>query len=492
MKKIFRILTVVGFLGIGAMTFTACSLDSEQSNYKDGSEPIKTTEELKATVNGAYARMTAEFYYGRDVIVFSEARAPYMYSSDRTGRFGNVSGFALLPTHKYAVDTWLQIYRVITNANKVIGADVESSAVNNYYKGQGYVIRALAHYDLVRLYGEQYVNGAGVSALGVPYKTDPSNADEKIARATVKENMERIFEDLDQGIVYLKEGRDNGAEGNSLVKERINYAAALGLKSRIALFFSQFDKSKLDVVIESAAEAINNKGNVDVLPRSGYLDGYKSEGVMTNSLFELAQSGTDNQFTASLQYIYSIGTSGGYGDLQWNYATVDTVFNPKDGEDIRAEVIKLDGAKDTEALRNTGKYVSRSSNIRMLRVEEVMLNYVEAQLQGASNGDAAVALDYMNQIEGKRVVFKENGTEKPKSFSTITMDDLKDVRQKELMFEGFGFEDAMRWKLPITNPKIIANEDIGDSIEFGNPFLAFPIPQKEINVSKLEQNQAYK
>ncbi|MEC4113720.1 RagB/SusD family nutrient uptake outer membrane protein [Myroides pelagicus] len=492
MRKVLRILTIVGFLGLGTMTFTSCSLDSEQSNYIDGNEPITSTEKLIASLNGAYARMTSSTYYGRDIIVFSEARAPYAYSSDRTGRFGNVSAFALQTTHSYAKDTWLQIYRTITNANKVIEAALETSEKNNYYKGQAYVIRALAHYDLVRIYGEQYVNGEGLAALGVPYKTLSHSADESIKRMTVRENMEAIYADLEQGIAYLKAGKEAGLEGNSLVKAKINYAAALGLQSRIALFFSQFDESQLELVVAAAEQAIEARGNVVVLPRAGYIDGYKTDGIMTNSLFELAQSGTDNQFTNSLQYIYSIGSNGGYGDVQWLPATVEAVFDPADGNDIRAKVITVDGVNDTKALRNTGKYVVRSSNIRMLRIEEVMLNYVEATLEGAGNGDMGQALDYMNQIVGSRVVTIKDGVETPKQFTSIKKKDLQDLRMKEMMFEGFGFEDAMRWRKGISNPKITDNDDLGESIEFGNPLLAFPIPEAEINVSKIQQNQAYK
>lgn len=487
MRKVFRIITVVGFLSLGGMVFNSCSLDSEQSNYKDDSSPISTTDELISTVNGAYAQMTSSTYYGRDVIIYSEARSPYAFSSDRTGRFGNVSGFDLQVSHAYPKDTWLQIYRVITNANKVIEATLEDNQKNGYYKGQAYIIRALGHYDLVRIYGEQYVNDGGVNALGVPYKTKSHDADELITRPTVKENMDAIFNDLDRGIELLLKGREGGLEGNSLVKEKINYVAALGLKSRIALFFSQYDKSKLEVVVDAASKAIKEKGAIDVLPRAGYMDGYKSDGVMPNSLFELAQSGTDNQFTASLQYIYNRGTSGGYGDVQWKFDKVTAVFDPKDGEDIRAEVITAD--KPDNVLRNTGKYVSRSSNIRMIRIEEVMLNYAEATLNGASNGDQAVALAYVNDIESNRVLINDA----PKKLTSLSMDVLRNIRMKELMFEGFGFEDAMRWRQSISNPKISVNTRItGDAIEYGNGLLTFPIPESETNVSRIEQNQAYK
>ena len=214
---------------------------------------------------------------------------------------------------------------------------------------------------------------------------------------------------------------------------------------------------------------------------------------MSNSLFELTQSGTDNKGKNSLYNIYvkKPDTGEGYGDLVWIEATKENIFPTKKNnvriDDIRSAVV--DTLQKNDVYRNIGKYTSRSSNIRMLRIEEIMLNYVEAALYGAANADMAKALDFFNQIVQERVL--EGGI--PKVYSTLSISEYKDERVKELMFEGFAYEDIMRWENKVNNPKLSENPDIpSKTIQFGDKLAVFPIPQSEINVSKVEQNQAYK
>ncbi|APA91231.1 MULTISPECIES: RagB/SusD family nutrient uptake outer membrane protein [Myroides] len=491
MRNKIKYILIVGMIGLTGVFTTSCSLEPEQSNYKDNEkDPIKNAADMLASLNGSYARMTAASYYGRDIIAFSECRATYMYSTGATGRFDNVSGFTLNPTQAYPKDTWSQIYKVISNTNRILEANVPEDEKVKYYKGQAYIIRALAHYDLVRLYGEQYVGGQGLNALGVPYKTTFKAIDEKIKRSTVGENMKDIFLDLDRGIDLMVK---NDLGNNS--KQRITLAAAYGLKSRIALFFSKYDTSKLNIVVESAKLAME-KDKSPVMPRSSFLDAYKGDGIMSNSLFELTQSGTDNKGTNSLFNIYVYDprpeTRGGYGDLIWIGSTKEYFFplstvNGEPIDDIRSRVVGV--LADKQPYRNLGKYTSRTSNIRMLRIEEVMLNYIEATINGATKGDRGLALGYLNQIVGERVEIG-GGAYK---YSILTFEDYKKERVKELMFEGFAYEDIMRWGGKVTNPVLSTNTDIpSKEVKFGDALTAFPIPQSEINVSKIEQNQAYK
>ncbi|SHL05394.1 RagB/SusD family nutrient uptake outer membrane protein [Myroides odoratimimus] len=499
MKNIIKTFLLAGMVVMTGVSITSCSLDPEQSNYKDNEkEPIRNVDDLLAGLNGSYARMTSALYYGRDIIIFSEARSPYMYSDNRSGRFGNISGFTITPGHAYAKETWEQIYKVISNTNRVIEADVADDAYVQYYKGQAYIIRALAHYDLLRLYGEQYVGKSGMTALGIPYKLSFRDIDEKITRKTVKENSESIFADLNLGIEMMRKS-ESEVKSQATQRARITLASAYGIKSRIALFFASFDSSKYDLVIESAELAITKakERNISVMSRSGFLDAYKGDGIMSNSLFELTQFGTDNQYTNSLYNIYFKSPTEGYGDLVWNGGDKLSFFpESEEGmliDDIRSDIVGKD-AMPTKTLRNLGKYTTRTSNIRMMRIEELMLNYIEATIKGASKGKTNVALDYLNEIVSQRVTLQEgNNSPVAKKYTTLDFEAYKVERQRELMFEGFGYEDVMRWKGEVTNPRIKANMNISkDKVEFGDVLTAFPIPQVEINVSKIEQNQAYK
>ncbi|MHC5202901.1 RagB/SusD family nutrient uptake outer membrane protein [Myroides sp. LJL119] len=497
MKKVIRILFLSGFLAVGAVTATSCSLDPTLTNSVDNQiDPITDAATMKAAVNGIFARMKAATYYGRDIIIFSEVRNAYAYSNNRSGRFGNVSGGTLTETAAYASDTWAQIYRTISEANRVLEAELEETAAVKAYRGQAYVLRALAHYDLLRLYGQQYFEGKGLTAMGIPYVTKFANKDTNVTRQSVKENMDAIFSDLDNGVALLKESNAN------ISKTSLSLASSLALKSRIALFFSHFDSSKFTIVSEAAKESIDlaTASGVEVASRSSFLDTYKGEGVAANSLFELAQSGTDNLMTNSLFYIYNITPQGvGYGPVRWNTTTEFSEFfkqvqNGMEVRDIRQDIL---GTMGDGALGNVGKYTAMTSNIKMIRIEEVMFNYIEANVE-AGIGSSATALEYLNEVVSNRIEVRAEGSSDSFQPFQFTAGDLatvyRDQRTKELMFEGFGFEDIARWQIDYINPTSISNPYIPAKdgiIKWDSYFTAFPIPLGEINVSKIPQNEGY-
>lgn len=500
MKKVIRILLISGLSILGGVATTSCSLEPTLSNNLDNKiDPITDAASMSAAVNGVFARMASAAYYGRDIIIFSEVRNSYAYGNNAGNRFGVISDGTITSGSAYASDTWGAIYRVISECNRIITADVPESSTINALLGQAYTLRALAHYDLLRLYGQQSVKDlGGLNAAGIPYITVFGDIDAKVERGTAKENMDAIFADLQKGIDLLA-----SANGGTSNKVKINETNALGLQSRIALYFSQFDASKFALASSAAEKALALAGpDAKPVSRSGFLDSYKGDGIAANSLFEIAQSGTDNLMTNSLYNIYNYaqmdnGSRVGYGVVVWNTKTdINDFFKPMvdsvDYMDIRRDVISLNA---NGVLANTGKYTASSSNIKMLRVEELMFNYIEAFVEGGQ-GSQAKALDYLNAIVSERITFKKTGSkDSPQPFE-FTAADLatvyKDQRMKELMFEGFGFEDVVRWKQSFINPRSEANTKLaGGVFSYDLPIVAFPIPTGEINVSKIAQNEGY-
>jgi len=109
----------------------------------------------------------------------------------------------------------------------------------------------------------------------------------------------------------------------------------------------------------------------------------------------------------------------------------------------------------------TGKYTNSvgADNIKMIRYEEVVLNGVEAELNG---GDPAKALTYYNSLITQRGLT---------AATTVTMDVLKKERSKELLGEGLRQWDLLRWG------------DISYANGKDKNLLAFPIPRIETDLS---------
>src|SRR5690606_33235686 len=116
-------------------------------------------------------------------------------------------------------------------------------------------------------------------------------------------------------------------------------------------------------------------------------------------------------------------------------------------------------------LRNMGKYpmgAPYSDNIKVIRYEEIVLNYAEALIET----NPSLALEYLNSIPENR-----NGN----TYSTANMENILKERRKELAFEGFRFDDLARMgrNIPLLDPNVPHH----GGVTYGDSKYAFPIPQ---------------
>src|SRR5690606_34923438 len=131
---------------------------------------------LSAVMNAGYNRLSGVAYYGRDYIIFGEIRSDNTYSNANSNRFVTPGRMDMTVNDAYAADTWAAIYATIATANVVIGKDAAAitegtTAEINQLKGEAHIMRALGHFDLVKLYGQQHVTEGGDPTMGVPYVT---------------------------------------------------------------------------------------------------------------------------------------------------------------------------------------------------------------------------------------------------------------------------------------------------------------------------------
>ena len=159
---------------IGLSSCNDNSLEPRLTQSKDLEQNTKTLEDLRTVLNGGYDRMQHPSYYGRDMIIYGEARSDNAFSNANSNRFVTVSQMKMIITDAYPNNTWNKIYEVIGNANIVInkqGATGDAAQLS-HLKGQAYAMRALCHFDLLRLFGQHFITAqGGMNALGVPYVT---------------------------------------------------------------------------------------------------------------------------------------------------------------------------------------------------------------------------------------------------------------------------------------------------------------------------------
>ncbi len=487
-KIIFSILIAALLIG-GLNSCNEESLDPTLKQEKDINKSLNSAEDMAGVLRGTYNRITSTFYYGRDYIIFAEVMSDNCFANTTSGRFQEPADMDIGPSVGYAEDTWEQIYAVISEANIILNKDKEeiegeSSTIDNIY-GQAYAIRALAHFDLLKLYGQQHVDG---NDMGVPlvdnFASDISGFSEEDRhpnRASVSEVKTKIYDDFSKAMNHLAGTSYPYADAGY---HYIGEHAARALRSRAALYFGDWDQ------VISDCEAIISSGEYTIVDGDNYVD-YWAEGGGPNSIWELAYTNTDNNNINGLAYMYR---GGSYGDAE----VAQNLPSAFDSSDVRligeltqsnGETVNMIGygAFTPDKLRNNGKYpdiVNFADNVVMVRYEEVILNYAEALAKAGESGIDGDALDYLNMIPENRWLGSDY-------YSEATEDNILLERRRELCFEGFRYHDLVRTGRNIPSTEENDGYTHGE-IPYGNYHLAFPIPQGEMESNKnITQNEGY-
>lgn len=460
MKRIMNKI-VYTFLIAGSVAISSCTTDDLNPSLeqnKESADAIETSADLEGLIKGAYNRMTSSAYYGRDYIVTNEVRTPNTWANGRSGRFTTEGNFAYNANGLYI---WAQAYSVIASANIIINADVENLTDANengdyarHLQGQAYAIRALAHFDLLKVYGQEHIEGN----LGVPYITEFKGDDEIPARGTIEENRAMLFSDVQTAFDLMSEDFFDNS------REFMSKYTAKAIESRMAVWFEMWE------VARDASLQVIESGRYSIVPADQFVASFAS-GNAQNSIFELAFSDVDNAGINGLEYIYR-GAS--YGDIS---VTPNAFNNLYEGNDVRADVFGTETVGSNVRLRNMGKYPSRASNVPIIRYEEVILNYAEALME---LGDAD-AVNWLNMIPENR---------NAPTYDAATVENILEERRKEFLFEGLYYWDLQRRQLDIE--MIDEEQNIDSAIPYGDHRRVHPIPRAEVDAnSNIVQNPGY-
>jgi hypothetical protein len=435
MKKITIILTVLGL-----MLMTSCEefLDVKPSNYANPETSIKTATDAKVAINGLMRKMTAADYYGRNFIIYGDAKGgdfairsqgrglDYYYSFNHSASSGSGAGF------------WNQIYHNILQANNLIVSiqKIEDagngSALLSDYKGQAMTARALMYFDLVRLYGKPY--NMNKESYGVPLVLELLEFTAQPTRASVEAVYTQILKDLSDAAPFLS--KDKAA-----TKGYLNYWANKAIEARVHLFMDNFTASL------TAAEEVLNSGKYSLYSNTDWVGSWSTQ-FGSESIFELAIFPSEADLTTGSLGYYLLRKGKVTGAMGWFMASDYWIARmSQDPTDIRWGIMERDESSTTRMGSSlkyvggsamTGDKASRSAvNVKVIRLSEMYLVAAEAALR-LPTPDRVKAADYLNQIR-KRAPGLALADE-----TTVTLDMIIDEKSKEFFAEGLRYFDMIR------------------------------------------------
>lgn len=441
---------------------TSCDfLELESPNDLDADKYFTKPEHAENALIGLYSAMQAPSYYGGYYLLISEP----LCGNSVTGGFDNINidefGFqAVTSTNIIVEEMWYGLYNVVANANRLIeGLDRINgldATRKDEIEGQARFIRALAHFDLLRFFGEHWNNA---SAFGIPVVDEVQKIGDVEPRASVSNSYTFIINELEAAVTLVNQDERDPALVNAMV---VN-----ALLARVYLYNKNYTKA-----IEHANVVINDSYSLlaDVDYQTIFTGRQSSE-----SIFELAFDSQNRSRYNGLTYSRPDALN-----TEINFLAAEDLqsfFTSRSG-DVRANLVDFDPDNNDTSIQPNGrtqKYrgeASEDNPAYILRLAEMYL--IRAEALGFAND----GIDDINVIRNARGLTDAN----PATADEFKLALLEEIRA-EFNFEGHYFFDLAR--VGEIKPGGIVDTDAYRAI--------LPIPLREITATDgaVEQNPEY-
>lgn len=211
-------------------------------------------------LNGIYIELTNPAIYGDKMTVSNlDIMAQYYVMNSTTHKYYQYANWDFTAdTPKVVFDNmWKKSYELILNCNVIIercGEDGNGVLTNPYFglvKGEALALRAMLHFDMLRLFGPIYTQ-ADKDKPCIPYNT--ASRPQSSALLGSAEVMQHIMDDLNAAAALLKDvdpiitdgvrhsAGANGSNDLQYRQYRLNYYAVKALRARAYLWMQ--DKTK--------------------------------------------------------------------------------------------------------------------------------------------------------------------------------------------------------------------------------------------------------
>lgn len=404
----------------------------------------KSEEGYQKMLNGIYIDLNSDALYGQTLSVemIEVMGGAYTIGTDNSvwGNYKDLSSYQYNTEYwRNRLDqTWNKAYALILNCNKIletIDGNKNLFTDGSYYiiKGEALALRAMLHFDMLRLFGPVYSKDSDKKAI--PYYTKQTNSPEPIL--TAQDVMEKITTDYEDALNYLandpvktegtmmsstEDGSSNFLRYRAL---RLNYYAVEALMARAYLYMgnkTEAFKYATDVIKTADQNifpfvdknlVIGSPADPDRIFSSEVLFALTntSRGTIHKNFFDPSRLPNyvfrmDDSMMSNLVYGGAATTGGYQDDYRYRACWMATGSN--------RYFYKYSDMVANGSIQNT--------MIPMVRLGEMFLIAAESQ-----SGDLKAGVQYVNALRRNRGVA---------NLTTLTPDLLKYEYIRELYGEG--------------------------------------------------------
>ena len=446
MKKISLLLLVlIPFLN-------ACNILEQESPDNIASDKVfESAGGLRAARGGMYTLLGNENYYGGYYTLALDAHS----DNGATGGYvveslDELGQKRLTPNNLFLERMWIAIYATTNSANQILenidkNTTLEQAERDNI-KGEALFVRALTHFDALKMFGKHWGN---TSEYGIPVVLRTQTATNVVARSTVQDTYAAILKDLLESVELVSDDATKG-------KIYITKDAVRALLARVYLFNNdkQYALKYAEPIISS------KKYNLfDAVDFAKLYTGRQTQEAIFELKFEVQNRSALNGLTYRRDVAprpdISFMASKDLGDFfeknqdDVRNATVDFVNNDASiSPDGRSEKYRGESLQDNPAY--------------ILRYAEMIL--IAAEAKGFPSG-----LTDLNTLREKRglPILSQTDVKSEADFTKYLLAE----RRAEFNMEGQRFSDLARFGL--------VEEVLGKDVKS-----VFPIPLREIEATK--------
>ena len=442
----------------------------------------KSEEGYQKMLNGIYIDLNSDALYGQTLSVemIEVMGGAYTIGTDNSvwGNYKDLSSYQYNTEYwRNRLDqTWNKAYALILNCNKIletIDGNKNLFTDGSYYiiKGEALALRAMLHFDMLRLFGPVYSKDSDKKAI--PYYTKQTNSPEPIL--TAQEVMEKITADYEDALNYLandpvktkgtmmsstEDGSSNFLRYRAL---RLNYYAVEALMARAYLYMgnkTEAFKYATDVIKTADQNifpfvdknlVIGSPADPDRIFSSEVLFALTNtrRGTIHKNFFDPSRLPNyvfrmDDSMMSNLVYGGAATTGGYQDDYRYRACWMATGSN--------RYFYKYSDMVANGSIQNT--------MIPMVRLGEMFLIAAESQ-----SGDLKAGVQYVNALRRNRGVA---------SLTTLTPDLLKYEYIRELYGEGQLFYLYKR-----LNSDIITSATSSKNPKASDLIFVVPLPDTE-------------
>ncbi len=457
MKKILNLFVALSVLLCATVSCSNwLAVDLEDSILED--KLFETNEGYTSVLNGVYTKMNT--YYGStlsmgvidamaklyNIASTNHSYNPY-FNYDFTGStFESTSG-----------SLWTGMYNLIANLNVLLEKcdEADSAIYPNYLpyvKGEALALRAMLHFDLLRLYGPIYSEDTK-STITIPYQATTDKTIQPLLSA--EQVMGNVIKDLQDASELLKDdavrtdgvlnsdSEDPNESADFRYRQyRLNYYAVQGLLARAYLW--KGDTENAYTTAKNIITEVEEKKTFDWTPKASVQSTSSPDLLFSTEvmfgLYNLKRvNNYNNLFKNTTSYYNALTFDGNSMEdgvmtskINWFFDELTDLRRTEMWEVAKIEENSESGATTEHEALFFGKYKdisttdSRRYMIPLLRMSEIYLIAAE------TSTDLSEGLGYVNAIrEHRNCVFID-------AASVTSKEDLQNYIDKEFYRETIG------------------------------------------------------